>query len=273
METYIIIPKVIHYCWFGHREKPEYILKCIDSWKKFLPDYEIREWNESNFNVDIVPYTNRSYALKKYGQVVDYARFYLLHKYGGLFLDPELEIIRQIDDIIESGAFVFCDKVKSENDVYEMLVEPALGMGAPAGFNVCRDVLDYYDNLPIQDVICDRLQADSARLVISRILLENSVVLSKDIVSRKNVSIYPIGYAAFQNFDPNKLIVSNNTRCIRHLDDSISEWYHLASGKRGPVLRKCFGERMGNITNKVIFEFQKNGFCGAIRQFLNYKWI
>lgn len=70
-----MIPKVIHYCWFGRNPLPESALKCIASWKKYFPDYEIKEWNEDNFDVNIIPYTKDAYKAKKYAFVSDYARF------------------------------------------------------------------------------------------------------------------------------------------------------------------------------------------------------
>lgn len=70
-----MIPKVIHYCWFGRNPLPALAVKCIESWKKYLPDYEIKEWNEDNFDVNIIPYTQEAYQVKMYAFVSDYARF------------------------------------------------------------------------------------------------------------------------------------------------------------------------------------------------------
>ena len=78
-----MIPKVIHYCWFGRNPLPELAIKCIESWKKYFPDYEIIEWNEDNFDVNIIPYTQEAYKAKKYAFVSDYARFWILYNHGG----------------------------------------------------------------------------------------------------------------------------------------------------------------------------------------------
>ena len=77
-----MIPKVIHYCWFGHGKLPKLGEKCIRSWRKFFPDYEIKLWNENNFDVNIIPYTEKAYKAKKYAFVSDYARFWILYHYG-----------------------------------------------------------------------------------------------------------------------------------------------------------------------------------------------
>lgn len=76
-----MIPKVIHYCWFGRNPLPDLAVKCIGSWKKYLPDYEIKEWNEDNFDVNIIPYTAEAYKARKYAFVSDYARFWILYKF------------------------------------------------------------------------------------------------------------------------------------------------------------------------------------------------
>lgn len=95
-----MIPKIIHYCWFGGKEKPESAQKCIRSWKKFFPDYEIKEWNESNFDVNMIPYTKAAYEAKKYAFVSDFARFWVLYHYGGVYFDTDVEVIRNMDDLL-----------------------------------------------------------------------------------------------------------------------------------------------------------------------------
>ena len=104
-----MIPKVIHYCWFGRNPLPPLAVKCIESWKKFLPGYEIKEWNEDNFDVNIIPYIQEAYEARKYAFVSDYARFYILYHHGGIYFDTDVEVIKSIDDIIERGAFMGCE--------------------------------------------------------------------------------------------------------------------------------------------------------------------
>ena len=78
----MVIPKIIHYCWFGGKPLPEEAKKCIDSWKKYLPDYEIKEWNESNFDINSIEYTAEAYEVRKYAFVSDYARYTLFYEHG-----------------------------------------------------------------------------------------------------------------------------------------------------------------------------------------------
>ena len=95
-----MIPKKIHYCWFGRGEKPKDALKCIESWKKFCPDYEILEWNEDNFDLTQNRYMKEAYEAKKWAFVSDYARLKIIYDNGGIYLDTDVEIIKPIDDLL-----------------------------------------------------------------------------------------------------------------------------------------------------------------------------
>ena len=97
-----MIPKIIHNCWFGRGEMPELVLGCIDSWKKFLPSYEMRLWTEDNFDVNTAPrYVQEAYAAKKYAFVSDYVRLWALEREGGLYMDVDFEVYKSFDDLME----------------------------------------------------------------------------------------------------------------------------------------------------------------------------
>jgi mannosyltransferase OCH1-like enzyme len=99
------IPKTIHYCWFGGKEKPEIVKRCMESWKRNLPDYEIIEWNESNFNIDSNPYVKEAYSSGKYAFVSDYVRVYALYHYGGIYLDTDVEVFKSFNNLLHHPSF------------------------------------------------------------------------------------------------------------------------------------------------------------------------
>ncbi len=134
-----MIPRVIHYCWFGGKPLPRSARRYIASWKKFFPNYEIKQWNETNYNVNVVPYTKEAYEQGKYAFVSDYARFDILYRYGGLYFDTDVEVIKKMDDIVERGAFLGMEEDK--------WVAPGLAMGTEAGNNLYKEMLDYYATL------------------------------------------------------------------------------------------------------------------------------
>lgn len=138
-----MIPKIIHYCWFGHSPLPELAQKCIASWRKYLPDYEIKEWNEDNFDVNILPYTVDAYVAKKYAFVSDYARFWVLYHYGGVYFDTDVEVIRAMDDVLERGPFMGFEIEKGE----KMAVNPGLGLAAEPGMELYATILKRYETM------------------------------------------------------------------------------------------------------------------------------
>ena len=136
-----MIPKIIHYCWFGGNPLPPLAQKCIASWRKYLPGYEIREWNENNFDVNIIPYTRDAYQARKYAFVSDYARFWILYNYGGIYFDTDVEMLRPLEDILVKGAFMGCERDEGPE------VNPGLGIASPAGLGLYRELLDFYSTL------------------------------------------------------------------------------------------------------------------------------
>ena len=148
-----MIPKVIHYCWFGGKPLPELAIKCIKSWKKYLPGYEIKEWNESNFDVNSVKYTSQAYKRKKYAFVSDYARFWILYYYGGIYFDIDVELIKPFESIIQAGPFMGLESnnvmqtgIFTGNDI-GVACNPGLGMAAIKGMDFCKNMLDLYQDL------------------------------------------------------------------------------------------------------------------------------
>lgn len=133
-----MIPKIIHYCWFGGKEKPEKAKKCIASWKKYCPDYEIKEWNESNFDVNQNAYTRRCIEEKKYAFLSDYARLVIVEEYGGIYFDTDVEVVRSIDPLLEHEAFF-----GFENEAF---VNTGVGFGAVPRQKMVGLMKEVYDD-------------------------------------------------------------------------------------------------------------------------------
>lgn len=133
-----MIPKVIHYCWFGRGKMPELALKCIASWKKFCPDYQIKEWNEDNFDLDMFPYTREAYDQRKFAFVTDVVRLYALYSEGGVYMDTDVEVIKPLDPFLRHVAF---SGYESETEI------PTGIMAAEKGSQWARDCLDYYNGV------------------------------------------------------------------------------------------------------------------------------
>ena len=216
-----MIPKIIHYCWFGRGPLPELAQKCIASWKKYLPDYEIKEWNEDNFDVNIIPYTAEAYAQKKYAFVSDYARFWILHKYGGIYFDTDVEVIRPIDDIIARGNFMgFETDPKPKDDINinpERLlwVNPGLGLGVSPGNRLIEQMLHFYDG---QHFVHEAVMKNQITIVCiaTKVLIENGLINTQGIQKVDDCYIYPSEYFCPINVTTGRIHVKKNTRTIHH---------------------------------------------------------
>ena len=134
-----MIPKVIHYCWFGHNPKPELMQKCISSWKRFCPNYEIVEWNEDNFDFKKNSYAKEAYDEKKWAFVADYARLWIVHSQGGIYLDTDVELIKPLDDLLDKEAFFGFEDKNS--------IATGLGFGAVKGNEFVKCMLEDYEKI------------------------------------------------------------------------------------------------------------------------------
>lgn len=101
-----MIPKVVHYCWFGRGKKTELVIKCINSWKRILSDYEVKEWNEDNFDLDMYPYAREAYNSCKFAFVTDVVRLYVLYHEGGIYMDTDVEVVKSLDPFLHHCAFL-----------------------------------------------------------------------------------------------------------------------------------------------------------------------
>lgn len=146
-----MIPKVIHYCWFGGNPLPESAKKCINSWRKFLPDYEIKEWNENNFDVNSIPYTRDAYAAKKYAFISDYARFWILYHHGGIYFDTDVQVLKPMDNIIAKGNFMGREagayiRDMGLGDGNGLAVNPGIGFGMEKSSPLLEEILTEYNS-------------------------------------------------------------------------------------------------------------------------------
>ena len=135
-EIYKMIPKIIHYCWFGGKTLPEEVKQYINSWRAYCPDYEIMEWNESNFDVTKNRYCHEAYKAKKWAFVSDYVRLKVLQKYGGIYMDTDVEVVRSFDDLLVYGAFMCFEN----NDSVSIGT-----LGAEKSAGVINDFLSKYE--------------------------------------------------------------------------------------------------------------------------------
>ena len=198
-----MIPKIIHYCWFGGNPLPELAQKCISSWKKFLPDYEIREWNESNYDVRKILYIAQAYDAKKYAFVSDYARFDILYQYGGIYFDTDVEVIKDLRPIIEKGAFIGVEKG----------TRPLLAAG------IYREIIDSYKS----ENFVNSNGSLNLKTVVERVseTFAKHGFIEKDVLQTvAETTIYPSEYFCPKDVRTGELTITANTYTIHYYDGS-----------------------------------------------------
>lgn len=184
-----MIPRKIHYCWFGRNPLPEDAKKCIASWRKYLPDYKIIEWNEDNFDVNANPYTAQAYEAKKYAFVSDYARFKILYEHGGIYFDTDVELIRSMDDIIEGGAFMGIEKSLAITSGRGCIgVNAGLGLGAESGLPIYKKILDFYECRSFLN------ETDTVVTNVTQLLFLEGLRNENEMQQVAGVRIYPAEY-------------------------------------------------------------------------------
>lgn len=232
-----MIPKIIHYCWFGGQDLPDSALKCIESWKRFMPDYEIKRWGESNFNVNEIAYTAEAYKMKKYAFVSDYARFRILYEHGGVYLDTDVEIIKPLHEILNQGPFLGQETGISIN--------PGLGIAASPKMPFIREILQYYSEMNFfrED---GSINYDTVVFHTTNKLREHGWTgKEKEIAGFK---IYGKEYFCPLDYLTNKLTITENTHTIHHYSATWITPQQMLYRK----VKQLFGEKFARFCSSII---------------------
>ncbi len=207
-----MIPKIIHYCWFGGCPLSPLAQKCIASWKKNCPDYEIIEWNESNYDISSAPlYVRQAYESKKWGFVPDYIRLELVYKYGGIYLDTDVEIIKSFDDLLTYEGFA-----GFEGKRYIAL---GLGFGAKKGNETLKMLMNSYLNIPFLDENGNP-DITPAPQINTAVLNKLGLISNGELQTICDFTFLPTDYLCPKSPDTGKTVLSDNTHSIHHYDGS-----------------------------------------------------
>lgn len=231
-----MIPKIIHYCWFGGKPLPKEYKKYIESWRKYMPEYEIKEWNESNYDVNCVPFSSEAYSVGKFAYVSDYARLRILHENGGIYFDTDVEVIKPLDNILSKGGFMGFEKYKSPMSAQRLNVNLGLGFAVEPHNSLIREIMDFYEShhyiypdghieqIPIVKITTD-------------ILKQKGLSSSDTPTTIGGVTIYPWDYFCPIAFLSNKLEITDNTCSIHHYTATWMSWKDKLKMKRGLYMR------------------------------------
>lgn len=253
------IPKIIHYCWFGDNPLPDIASKCIESWKKYCPDYKIIRWDESNFDVNENQYVSEAILSKKWAFATDYVRLKVVHEYGGIYLDIDVELLKPLDDLLMYSGFMGFESKKN--------IATGLGFGASKHNRLVYEVMNDYKDLSFisEDGSLDLMPCPERN---SKILNKHGLILnnSKQIID--DVLFLPMDYFNPTDYESMRLSISENTYSIHHYNGSwVSEEQRKYHGKLVKY-NKRVGKRLALILAGVDHNISEHGYWRTIRKSL-----
>ena len=240
-----MIPKIIHYCWFGGRPIPAKEQKCMKSWHRFLPDFEIVRWDESRFDINSTPFTKEAYAAGKYAFVADYVRLYALSTFGGVYMDTDIEIIKPIYDLLELEAFGGFET----DDVIQTGI-----IGSTSNGTFVKNMFEYYKNRHfIQEDGCYDQTPNSA--IFARLLIQEwgNLSLKNERISLPDIELYPSEYFCPIDQATWGITTTPNTYCIHYLSGSWLPVSAKITRKIKSIVGNIFGfETVRKIRNMIV---------------------
>lgn len=228
-----MIPKKIHYVWLGRGEKPELANKCIESWKKYLPDYEIIEWNEDNFDINSNTYLKEAYENKKYAFASDYIRLAVLYEYGGVYMDTDVEVIKNLDCFLDKKAFS-----GFENNNF---IPTGIIAAQPKNKWIEKLLKDYESIHFVNSNGSFDLTTNTVR--ITNTTKKNyNINLVSSYQDLKDVVFYPFDYFCPKDWNTGKINITDNTYTIHHFSGS----WHTDVEKKQIAKRKYYIDKFGD---------------------------
>lgn len=259
-----MIPSIIHYCWFGGKPMPTLAEKCINSWKKYCPEYQIIRWDETNFDISQTPlYVRQAYSAKKWPFVTDYVRLQVIFEYGGIYLDTDVEVLRNLDPLLENSAFFCFEDARHVNT--------GLGFGARKGAYILWELMQDYRNIPfvLDDDSLDLTPcpARNTEVFLRRGLRQDGTTQTL----KDGIAILSPEYLCPIDVHTMKKEITNNTYTIHHFAGS---WLPAEDVKRQKYkvrknrIEQWFGSHMSQIYESFYYSLKANGGNG-VRGYIN----
>lgn len=233
-----MIPKIIHYCWFGKNPLPEDTKHYINTWRQYCPDYEIIEWNESNFDINSNQYTKEAYENKKWAFVTDYVRLFVLYNYGGIYMDTDVEVLKPLDSFLNQKGFSGFERKEAV---------PTGIMASEANHPFIKQLLDLYINKHFIDSDGKQDLTTNVEL-ITNISLKLGLIPNNQLQIIEDFAFYPTSFFCPKNSRTFELLITPETYTIHHFDGS---WNPKRRGLRYKI-KKTLGPRGSKVLIKLM---------------------
>ncbi len=244
-----MIPKIIHFCWLSNDPYPKLIEHCLTTWKTVLPEYEFMLWDSKKFDLESTLWTQQSFSTKKYAFASDYIRLYAVYKYGGIYLDTDVEILKNFDDLLQLPYFIGLEQTN--------IIEAAV-FGAEKGTEWLADCIKYYDKRPfikedgsldllvLPKIMEAQIEQNRKLIYMQKSDLQN---IKKLIEDKTKLLLYPFEFFSAKNNETYQLSTTENTYAIHHFNNA---WVHKRKRIRLNIKRKFIHILGLNFTEKII---------------------
>lgn len=237
-----IIPKKIHYCWFGGNTKSELLVKCIKTWEKHFPNYEIIEWNEENYDVTKHAYMKEAYECGKWAFVSDYARLDVIYQHGGIYFDTDVEVLKNFEHLIQTNGYLCFENTTNKPD--RKTVATGLGFAAPPNNKVIEALLKEYDG--VHFLVGDTIDMTTCPVRNTSALVKLGLKRDGTMQQIEDIIIYPFEFFCGYDIINNRERITENTYTIHHYAASWrgkpSFYSKIRYRVLGPLLRKILGD-------------------------------
>lgn len=255
-----MIPKTIHYCWFGQNPIPEWNLKCIESWKKYCPDFQIKRWDESNYSVDGVAYAAEAYQRRKWAFVTDYARLDIIYREGGIYLDTDVEVIRDLTPLLAHAAYAGMEFA----DGTRFSVATGLGFGGEAGNPVIGALREMYHTMHF-------LREDGSENTLTTPAWTTEYLQSigfeqkNEMQNVGGMTVYPTEYFAPKDYQTGKLVLTQHTYSIHHYSGSWQSESERRAMEQRRKYTRLLGTKMGELALVARQKIRDQGIGKTVR--------
>lgn len=254
-----MIPKKIHYCWFGGNPLPELAVKCIESWRRHCPDYEIIEWNEKNFDLNCNKYVKQAFECKKWAFITDYVRLYAMVTHGGIYMDTDVEVLKNLDIFLSNKAFSGFER---ENAI------PTGIMACEKDFPLFKEFLYEYKERAFIKENGD-MDLTTNVTAITNTCLKYGLNLNNQLQKINDFTLYPKDFFCPKNYETGKIECTKNTYTIHHFSGS---WHTEKEKKFEEYERKIlnkYGQQKTNLLVKnILYRFIKNLYINGLTRTL-----
>lgn len=230
-----MVPKIIHYCWFGNNEMPNSVKMCIESWKKYCPNYKFILWSENNYNInEACEFVKKAYENKKWAFVTDYVRLDVVYRCGGIYLDTDVEILQNMDILLDKGRGFFGFEQQSS-------INTGIGFACEKGETILEEMMEIYRNLEFNT---EEMQKFACPIINTKVLQKHGLITNNKLQIINGIKILPTEFLCPENMFDGTILYTEKTVSVHHYNASWMSKKEKALMKTIVKIKKILPQKM-----------------------------